>query len=112
MAATKVVELAGVKVTVRELTVAEVRAWLAEIEAGVVVDPLGSMVFDDCSLDDLARMSDATAANMEALTYGELLPLRDACKALNPHFFRVRAAVQKVARAIEAEAASMISTAR
>lgn len=112
MAATKVVELAGVKVTVRELTVAEVRTWLAEIEAGVAVDPLGSMVFDDCSLDDLARMSDVTAAGMEALTYGELLPLRDACKALNPHFFRVRAAVQKVARAIEAEAASMISTAR
>lgn len=112
MSATKVVELAGVQVTVRELTVAEVRTWLAEIEAGVVVDPLGSMVFDDCSLDDLARMSDATAAGMEMLTYGELLPLRDACKALNPHFFRVRAAVQKVARAIEAEAASMISTAR
>ena len=38
--------------------------------------------------------------------------LRDACKALNPHFFRVRAALQKVARAIEAETASMISTAR
>ena len=112
MAATKVVELAGVQVTVRELTVAEVRTWLAEIEAGVAVDPLGSMVFEDCSLDDLVRMSDATAEGMEALTYGELLPLRDACKALNPHFFRVRAAVQKVARASEAEAASMISTAR
>jgi hypothetical protein len=112
MGATKVVELAGAPVTVRELTVAEVRTWLVEIEAGIAVDPLGSMVFDDCSLDDLARMSDATATGMEALTYGELLPLRDACRALNPHFFRVRAAVQKVARAIEAEAASMISTAR
>ena len=112
MAATKVVELAGAPVTVRELTVAEVRTWLAEIEAGVAVDPLGSMVFDDCSLDDLARMSDVTAAALEGMTYGEMLPLRDACKALNPHFFRVRAAVQKVARAIEAEASSMISTAR
>ncbi len=112
MAATKVVELAGTQVTVKELTVAQVRDWLVEIESGVTVDPLGSMVFEDCSLDDLARMSDATAAVMESLTYSELLPLRDACKALNPHFFRVRAAVQKVARAIEAEAASMISTVR
>ena len=112
MGATRIVDLPGVKVTARELTVAEVRSWLVEMEAGTPVDPLGSMVFDDCSLDDLARMSDVTAASMEMLTYGELLPLRDACKALNPHFFRVRAAVQKVARAIEAESAAMISTAR
>ena len=112
MGATRIVELPGVKVTARELTVAEVRAWLVEMEAGAPVDPLGAMVFDDCSLDDLARMSDAAAASMESLTYGELVPLRDACKALNPHFFRVRAAVQMVARAIEAESAAMISTAR
>ena len=111
-AATRIVELSGAKVTARELTVAEVRAWLIEAEAGTPVDPLRSLVFDDCSLDDLARMSDCTSAGMEMLTYGELLPLHDACKALNPHFFRVRAALQKVARAIEAETASMISTAR
>lgn len=112
MGATRIVELPGVKVTARELTVAEVRSWLVEMEAGTPVDPLGSMVFDDCSLDDLARMSDAAADSLEGLTYSEILPLRDACKALNPHFFRVRAAVQKVARAIEAESAAMISTAR
>lgn len=112
MGATRIVELPGGKVTARELTVAEVRTWLVEMEAGAPVDPLGSMVFDDCSLDDLSRMSDASAESLEGLTYGEILPLRDACKALNPHFFRVRAAVQKVARAIEAESAAMISTAR
>lgn len=111
-AATRVVELAVTKVTARELTVTEVRSWLVEAEAGLPVDPLGALVFDDCSLDDLARMSDAEPAALEALTYGELLPLHDACKALNPHFFRVRAALQKVARAIDAEAAAMISTAR
>ncbi len=112
MAATRIVELPGAKVTVRELTVAEVRAWVVEMESGMPVDALGSLVFDDCALADLARMSDADPAALEALTYGELLPLRDACKALNPHFFRVRAAMQKVARAIEAEAEAMISTAR
>jgi len=56
-------------------------------------------------------MSDVDPAALEGLTYGELAPLRDACKMLNPHFFRVRAALQKVARAIEAEVATMISTA-
>lgn len=112
MAATRVVDLPCGKVTVRELTVADVRTWLVEAEAGTEVDPLGSMVFDDCSLSDLVRMSDADKDALEGLTYSELLPLRDACKVLNPHFFRVRAALQKVARAIEAEAAAMISTAR
>ncbi len=112
MPAIKVVDLPGVKVTVRELTVADVRAWVVEMEAGATVDALGSFVFDDCALADLARMSDADPASLESMTYGELLPLRDACKDLNPHFFRVRAALQKVARAIEAEAEAMISTAR
>ena len=93
MAATRIVELPGAKVTVRELTVAEVRAWVVEMEAGMPVDALGSLVFDDCALADLARMSDADPAQLESLTYAELLPLRDACKALNPHFFRVRAAI-------------------
>ncbi len=112
MVATRAVDLPCGKVTARELTVAEVRTWLVEVEAGTEVDPLGSMIFDDCSLSDLARMSDVDPAALEGLTYGELAPLRDACKMLNPHFFRVRAAMQKVARAIEAEAEAMISTAR
>ena len=111
MAATRAVDLPCGKVTARELTVAEVRTWLVEVEAGTEVDPLGSMIFDDCSLSDLARMSDVDPDALEGLTYGELAPLRDACKMLNPHFFRVRAALQKVARAIEAEVATMISTA-
>jgi hypothetical protein len=111
MAATRAVDLPCGKVTARELTVAEVRTWLVEVEAGTAIDPLGSMVFDDCSLSDLVRMSDADPDALEGLTHGELLPLRDACKVLNPHFFRVRAALQKVARAIEVEAAAMISTA-
>ena len=111
MVATRAVDLPCGKVTARELTVAEVRTWLVEVEAGTEVDPLGSMIFDDCSLSDLARMSDVDPAALEGLTYGELAPLRAACKMLNPHFFRVRAALQKVARAIEAEVATMISTA-
>lgn len=104
--ATRAVDLPCGKVTVRELTVADVRNWLVEVDAGVTFDALRSLVFEDCSLDDLIMMSDAEKDALERLTYSELLPLRDACKALNPHFFRVRAAMQKVARGIEAEIAS------
>lgn len=110
MGAVKVVELPGLSVIVKELTVAEVRAWVIEQEAGAKVDPLRSMIFDDCSLDDLARMSDVSADTLEAMTYSELLPLRDACKGLNPHFFKVRAALIGVARRMQEEIESMTST--
>lgn len=112
MPASRAIDLPGLSVSVRELTVAEVRAWLVEAEAGAAVDPLRAMVFDDCSLDDLARMSDVPAETLEQFTTSELAPLHDAAKALNPHFFRVRAALIRVARLIEAEAGSMISTAQ
>lgn len=111
MPATRLIELPGLSVTARELTVAEVRSWLVESEAGAPVDPLRAMVFDDCSLDDLARMSDAAATSLEGFTNSELEPLRDACKALNPHFFRVRAALIRVVRMIEKETESLSLTA-
>jgi hypothetical protein len=111
MPATRLIDLPGLPVTVRELTVSEVRSWLVEVESGAPVDPLRAMVFDDCSLDDLARMADVSAARLEGLTGSELAPIYEAAKALNPHFFRVRAALTRVARLIEAETGSMISTA-
>ena len=111
MPATRVIDLPGATVTAMELTVAEVRCWLVEAESGAAVDPLRAMVFEDCSLDDLARMTDADAEMLEGFTASELAPLYDAAKALNPHFFRVRAALTRVARLIEAETGSMISTA-
>lgn len=99
-------------VTVRELTVAEVRSWIAEHEAGAVVDPLRAFVLDDCTLDDLARMSDITADDMERHTVGELLALRDKARALNPHFFKVREALVSVSRQIQAGLDSLNSTGR
>lgn len=111
MPAIREIDLPGLRVVVRELTVSEVRSWLVEAESGAPVDPLRALVFDDCSLDDLARMSDAPAEALEQFTAGELATLHDAAKGLNPHFFRVRAALTRVAQLIEAEAGSMISTA-
>lgn len=98
-------------VIVRELTVAEVRAWVAEHEAGVPVDPLRALVFDDCSLDDLARLCNLPVEEMEQHTVADLTPLRDKAKALNPHFFKVREALVSVSRAIQAGLDSSNSTA-
>ncbi len=102
-------------VTVRELTVQEVRDWLVEYEAGqsgqLHIDPVRAMVWPDFGLEDLARMCDATATELDAFAPSELETLVVACKELNPHFFRPRAALAQVARAIQAEAARRASTA-
>lgn len=102
MAATAEITLGEHTVTVRELSVAEVRNWVVEAESGAEVDPLRTLVFEDCSLDDLARMCDLPAEAMEAFGPLELAPLRDKCKRLNPHFFRVREALINVSRSIRA----------
>lgn len=99
------------EVIVHELTVAEVRDWLVEYESGALgTDAVHAMVWEDYGLDDLARMCDASAADLEAYTPRQLEPLVIVCKELNPHFFRPRAAVAAVARAMAAEAGRMIST--
>jgi hypothetical protein len=110
MAASEQIDLAGRTVTIWELSVAEVRNWVVETEAGAQVDPIRALIFDDCSLDDMARMCDMTAVDMEQFGPLELAPIRDKCKAFNPHFFKVREALVGVSRAIQQGLDSLIST--
>ena len=100
-----------VLVTVKELTVGEVRNWLLDAETGVEGDPLHALVLEECSFDDLARMSDIDARALEGYTPSELAPLVAAAKELNPHFFRVRAALAGVARLMLKEAEQLSLTA-
>lgn len=113
MPATRIVKLGERSVTVRELTVAEVRDWMVEAETGAGQDPLHALVLEDCGLGDLARMSDLFAFELEAYAPSDLAELIAACKALNPHFFRMRAALSNVARVMlqEAEALALSATA-
>lgn len=98
-------------VNVVELTVLQVREWIAAVESGDIVDPLRALVLDDCTLDDLARMCDFSGDDLEQFTHAELLAIRDKARALNPHFFRVREALARVSLQITAGLASLDSTA-
>ena len=111
MPATRIVIVGGRSVAVRELTVGQVRDWLIEAEMGADVDPIHALALEDCSLDDLARMSDNSARELEAYAPSELVELTEACKALNPHFFRVRVALNGVTRLMLKEAEQLASTA-
>ena len=96
-------------VVVRELTVAEVRNALLTDEA--VGDPLQSLVFDGFGLGDLLAQCDASAADLERFTPSELAPLVEACKDLNPFFFRVRAVLARSASEVLAAVEQMSLTA-
>lgn len=111
MPATRTLTLGERLVTVRELTVGEVRDWLRKTETDTSPDILHALALPECNLADLVLMSDADSDALDACTPSELLPLYELCKELNPHFFRVREALSRVSRVMVAEAAQMISTA-
>lgn len=98
-------------INVRELTFAEVRAWMVEAETSGSQDPLHALALEDCGIDDLARMSDASVITIEKFAPSEIAELIATAKKVNPHFFRMRAALFGVARMMLAEAEALASTA-
>lgn len=101
MAASRQVQIGSLAVTVRELTVGEVRDWLASVESGqTLVDAAGEYVFEDASVQELARMCDLPVFGFDAFTPSEIEPIRQAARDLNPHFFGLRAAVAAAQKSI------------
>lgn len=87
------------QVRVRELTVAEVREWLNDSQGTGYRDPIHALALPEIGLDELARMTDRTASELEAFAPSELQLLADAARELNPFFFRLQSALQMVTRA-------------
>lgn len=107
MIATKKISHEGKEITVRELTVGEIRAWLAEAEAADAdgVDVVGALLFDDLALADLARMTDISVQDMDALPLSTINQIKGAAKTLNPNFFALRGKImvagQRLQQALE-----------
>lgn len=98
----KAIQVGERTVSVRELTLKEIRAWLADASdesSADALDFVGMTVVDGVTLEDLARMTDLTVADMDALTPSEVQRLADVCREVNPGFFRVAAPLHKIARA-------------
>lgn len=76
----------------RELTVREVRDWLTGLETPPdTLDLVGEMLVEDCTLADIARMSNHTRAELDDRLPSEIADFARQCKAANPHFFAMRA---------------------
>jgi hypothetical protein len=86
-------------VTIRELTVADMRQWWADVQAGIGSgDPVDGGLFDDISLSDVARMTDLTADDMAPMAPSELRVVVDACREVNPDFFRLQERLSTIGR--------------
>jgi len=83
---TRVVEIEGKDWTVRELTMAEIRAWLASL-ADAQHDALDVALVDGVHLSVVRLMTGMTEEQMAALLPSEIEQLVMAAKMANPGFF-------------------------
>lgn len=104
MQRTKEIELdGGRRITVRELTVAELRNWLKDLENAKdkTIDLVTEGIIPDASLTDVSRMIDLTLEDLDALTPTQIAGMVAVCKELNPHFFQLRDRLMVAARSIQ-----------
>ncbi len=88
----------GIGVKVKELTVAEVRHWMMDMAAQEesktpadnVAIVLDQGLFEGIGLSDIVRMTDLTKCQIEHFTPSELQVVIQKCKELNPDFFGMR----------------------
>ena len=97
----KVIEVAGRKVTVHELTVAELERWVEEgldPQQPVQTSVVRGGIISGLSLQDIARLSDITVEQMEEMTPSQVQVIGDACVEANRHFF---ALLDRIERSIQ-----------
>lgn len=91
-------------VIVRELTVGEVRAWLAGLEAKAAqqVDVVDDALFEEFSLADLPLFAPTEdgSINIDAMTQSDVRNIHEAAKRINPDFFTLRGKLLMVGRSI------------
>jgi hypothetical protein len=90
LSVTRELEFGELKITVRELTVAEVRKWLSD--PSILEQPefdvlTGLMAFDDIGVNDLYRFTDLKKEDTENLTPSALKKIAAVVKELNSVFF-------------------------
>lgn len=99
MTLTKTIDLPGLVVTVRELTVGEIRAWMKRTAEGGH-DPVDDTLLQEISLADLYAMTDLQPGQAEGLTPSQLRRVFEGCREVNPDFFGLRDRIESAGRQI------------
>jgi hypothetical protein len=105
------VQVAGRAVTVRELSVREIRDWLHSAKAPEHWDAVDELLLGELSLTDLARMTTVGPEVLGEAYQSELAELLAVAKKLNPLFFGLAERLAQVAREARPDQRSDASTA-
>lgn len=87
VAGRKVVSIAGLEFTIKELTVAEVRALILDDGLESEVDVAGDLLFEEIRLRDLLVFTSLTKEQVEQMLPSQVAEVLDQCKGMNRHFF-------------------------
>jgi len=82
------IEVGGEKVLIKELTLAELRVWLAEAAGRLTVDLVDEVFADqDILVSDIPFFSDLNTEALKGLAPSEIEPLVTAIREVNARFF-------------------------
>lgn len=95
----KTLTLADRAIQIRELTVADIRAWLKDLETDTGGDVVDVALFEDVRLADLALLTDLAPEAVEALTPSQLRQVFDAAREVNADFFGMRGRLMRLGQA-------------
>lgn len=91
------IEVGGRKVQVKELSVGEIRAWLAGLGSSTV-DAVDVALFEEMSLGELALMTGLSQQDIEAMTPSELAEVLTTAQEVNARFFGMRARIEEMGK--------------
>jgi hypothetical protein len=91
------VAVASKEVTVNELTVAQVRELINEASAGGETDVVNATLIDGVDFNQLLKMTDLTAAELDAMTPSQIQQVADAAREVNRHFFTLWGRIMAIA---------------
>jgi hypothetical protein len=86
------------EVTVNELTVAQVRELINEGAAGGgETDVVNATLIDGVDFNQLLKMTDLTAIELDAMTPSQIQQVADAAREVNRHFFTLWGRIMAIA---------------
>lgn len=85
-------KIAGKEIIVRELTVADARVMFM---ANMSDDVIGEMLFAECSLADIVRMTNLTREELDTMRPSEVKQVLSWCKEQNQDFFGMLTRLEK-----------------
>ncbi|MBF0213052.1 MAG: hypothetical protein HQM00_05730 [Magnetococcales bacterium] len=91
-------------VTVHEMTVSEIRSWVASLDDSQI-NLVDHGLIDTVSLPDIQRMTDLTPEETDGMTPSQIDTVVDACKGVNGHFFKLAGRIIDVAQSAMADRA-------